>query len=234
MPSADLVGNGAGTTHAPGGAVEGREHAVAKVLDLLSAKSGELPAHRAVVAVEQSVPAAIAQFGRALGRVDDVGEHHGRQDSVDLGLAARAGQKLLGLADNPVDDFRLEQGNMIIPGQFDVFRARNILGEITPVLDRQRLIANPVHDQGRYTNHREKMAGIDFAVHLQYCDRGRGAGAEALPAGDVAADGLVRRQGRNEPAQRVFAGSPRTIDDLDSLVAIFLHRQERVPRKGAK
>jgi hypothetical protein len=63
-----------------------------------------------------TVAIAITQFGCAFGRLDNVGEHHRRQDAVDLGLAARSGQEFFGLSDEAIDDVRLEQREMIGTG----------------------------------------------------------------------------------------------------------------------
>jgi hypothetical protein len=99
-----LVGDRRGATHrAP--FVEGREKAVAEVLDRLAAKASDLLSRRPVLPLWQRVPLAVADFGGALRGSDDIAEQHRRQNPVRLYIAALAGQKLLGLTDDAVRYF---------------------------------------------------------------------------------------------------------------------------------
>src|SRR5215218_11309579 len=80
-----------------GGAVEGREKAVSKRLHLAAAEAPELAASEFVMARDQVPPAPVAGLRRAPGRVDDVGEHHGRQDTIEGPSLAGAGEEFLHL-----------------------------------------------------------------------------------------------------------------------------------------
>ena len=77
---------------------------------------------------------------------DDVGEHHRRQDAVDLGFAARSGKELFDLSDDAVNDVGLEQRDMIFSRQFNVLGALNGVCEITSALDDHRVVFGPVED----------------------------------------------------------------------------------------
>jgi hypothetical protein len=68
-----------GTADGAGRPVEGREKAVARGVDLAAAEALELAPGDAVEAVEQLVPARIAELCRALGRADDIGEQDRRR-----------------------------------------------------------------------------------------------------------------------------------------------------------
>ena len=48
----------------------------------------ELVAHDPVVLGEELRPPPVAEFGRTLGRPDDVREEHGREDAVRLTVAS--------------------------------------------------------------------------------------------------------------------------------------------------
>src|ERR1019366_5581258 len=76
--------------------------AVSHCLDRAAAVTREVPADEALKRLEQLAPAAVAERRRATGRVDDVGEHHGREHPLGIGSMARAGQELLDLCDQLV------------------------------------------------------------------------------------------------------------------------------------
>jgi hypothetical protein len=73
-------------THSTGGPIEGREKSIAQGLDLAAAKPSKLLADSLVVAIEQRSPAAVAELGCPLRRVDNVGEQHRRKYAVRLRL----------------------------------------------------------------------------------------------------------------------------------------------------
>ena len=75
--------------------VEGDEEAVTGGLDLAAAVAVEPLTDKRLLLLEQIAPAPITDLGRALGRGDDVGEDDGRQDSVEAGDRAHAGDELL-------------------------------------------------------------------------------------------------------------------------------------------
>ena len=60
-----------------GGAVKGRQEAVAHGLHLAPVVTIQLTAHECVVALDHAAPAPVAQLGGALGRANDVREEHG-------------------------------------------------------------------------------------------------------------------------------------------------------------
>src|SRR5437660_950748 len=80
---------------ARGLAVKDRQEAVADRLDLAARVTGELLTDVAIVLLEQVTPAAVAEVGRSLGRVDDVGEHHRQQSPGEFAPAAHTRQELL-------------------------------------------------------------------------------------------------------------------------------------------
>src|SRR5207253_7617752 len=75
---------------------------VAHRLNLTTAVTIELPADELVVALDELAPPAVPELGGAAGRVDDVGEHDGRQHPVRLALRARTGEELHDLVENLV------------------------------------------------------------------------------------------------------------------------------------
>jgi hypothetical protein len=62
-----------------GGHVEGGEDSVARRVDLAATKTHERSADALIVRLEQVAPGIIADFGQDRGRIDDVGEHDGRE-----------------------------------------------------------------------------------------------------------------------------------------------------------
>src|SRR5919201_2142077 len=96
----------------PGRRVEHREEAVAGRLDLPAAVLLQLATDQLVVSIELVAPPSIADLRRALGRPDDVAEHHGGEDpvgSLDRGERRRR-LPLRERADQPARDARREQG----------------------------------------------------------------------------------------------------------------------------
>src|SRR5438552_1157977 len=81
-------------------AIERGEEPAAGRLPLAAPVPLELAAHERVVAPEQVPPAAVAHLGGLEGGVDDVGEHHRREDAIDVLRRTGSGQKLLRLAED--------------------------------------------------------------------------------------------------------------------------------------
>jgi hypothetical protein len=134
---AHLLADRACAVDAPCRPVEGREDAVARGFYLPTAVPVELTPDEAVVLLEQIAPASVAERRGAFGRLDYVGEEHGRKGTVGLALAALACQELLGLVD---DLIRVAgPGPMVVTRQLDEARARDLLCEPARSLDRQRV-----------------------------------------------------------------------------------------------
>src|SRR2546428_10538941 len=76
------VSNGKSAGHCARGAVEGREEAVAGVVDLAAAMALEFASHCRMVALEHSTPLRVAEREGALGRADDVGVEHSREHAT--------------------------------------------------------------------------------------------------------------------------------------------------------
>src|SRR5437870_11379632 len=77
----------------PSRTVERGQRAVAGVLHEATSELLHMPGDHRVVIVEQLAPPAIAQGGRSIGRADDVGEHHRRQHTIEIGRPADAGEE---------------------------------------------------------------------------------------------------------------------------------------------
>src|SRR5262249_27308896 len=91
--SGDVHGTADGTR----GTIERREKAVARGADLLAAPPSKQTAHQLVVLVEQAPPPAITHCRHPLGRLDDVGEQHRRELTVDTAGETLSGEELLDL-----------------------------------------------------------------------------------------------------------------------------------------
>jgi hypothetical protein len=75
-----------GGLHCATGTVEDGHGPVAGVADDATAEVGDLSTGDGVVAIEQFQPVSVAEFCGTLGRVDDVGEQHRRQNPVGVVL----------------------------------------------------------------------------------------------------------------------------------------------------
>src|ERR671930_2095198 len=133
-------------------AVEAREDAVACGVDLLPAEPGDLGPHGSVVACDQLAPRAVAELRRPLGRADDVGEQHRREDSLRLRQPAHAVHEPLRLADRLLVHVVVDPGEHADePTQLPDRGARDALGHVRRLV----ALAALAEDQRRHTNRRE-------------------------------------------------------------------------------
>jgi len=83
--------------------VEGGEESVAGRLDLAAAIPCEGRTHRGVVTLDEVTPTSVSELGDLLRRLDDVGEEHGRENSVEVGLfRPHSGEEALHLTNDCV------------------------------------------------------------------------------------------------------------------------------------
>src|SRR5438874_10522498 len=81
-------GNRGSASHRSRRAVKSRHKPVAEIFDFMPSKSRDLLPHRLVMEIEQRAPFAVAEFASPLCRIDNVGEHNGRQHPISLDIAA--------------------------------------------------------------------------------------------------------------------------------------------------
>jgi len=127
---------GGRTPDGAAGAVEHREETVAGRVNLASPETGQLATHEGMMALEKLSPRSITVLSREPGRPDDVGEQDRGQDPVGFGHRPGAGNELEDLADECV----LVTGphQLIRPGKLHVPRALDMIGNVAPVLGRNR------------------------------------------------------------------------------------------------
>jgi len=122
----------------PGWTVEGGHEAVPGGVDLLAPGSPQLVSHRSVVSIEQRPPTAIAERGRASGRVDDVSEEDGGEETLDLDWAF-PGQELGDLLRGPGGV--LTPGSEVRPRKLDESRAVDVLGAVAALGGRNEVLS---------------------------------------------------------------------------------------------
>lgn len=79
---ADTIDNRLRAPDGAPGAIERREEAVARGIDLLATVAGKLASHKRVVPLQEVGPRTVTERGCTRRRVGDVSEQHGRQDTV--------------------------------------------------------------------------------------------------------------------------------------------------------
>ncbi len=89
------------------------------------------------MAVEQIAPAVVTKRRGSSCGTDDVGEHDRREHSLGIGTAALARDELLDLAEDGRGVADPVQG--VHAGHLDVVGARDVLGEVPAVADRDEL-----------------------------------------------------------------------------------------------
>ena len=130
---------------APSRAVEAREEPVAGRVDLGAAVAREKATDDRVMPFEYVAPRSVSELGRSLGRTDDVGEQHGHEDAVELGLLVPSGRQ------KPVD---LPDDTLLVSGPWEGVGTRDLdeLGTGDAVGDESGLrqggdIVSPVDDE---------------------------------------------------------------------------------------
>src|SRR3954466_10363821 len=79
--------------------VEGSDEAIAASADFAALKAFQLSTDGKVVRIQDVVPLPVAQLCETLGRADDVGEEHGREDPIGSRRVDRAGKELFDLVE---------------------------------------------------------------------------------------------------------------------------------------
>ena len=150
-----------GALDGPGGAVEGREEAVAGGVHLGAAVAAEQRAHRRVVALDQVAPALVSQPGGGLGGADDVGEHDGGQHAVEHRLlVAHRPHETLDLAGDAV--LVAEVRHVLVALERDVLGAGNVLGQVAVVLG---AVPFAVQDQGGHVDGGQHVPHVVLVDH---------------------------------------------------------------------
>src|SRR5215211_9201462 len=117
-PDCARAGGGGPRAHTPplGPAREGCQHTVAGPLHEPTAVARQLSLDEPLVLAEQLAPTAVSELGRAVRRLDDVGEEDGREHPVASRDGGPSGDELLDLVDHGV----------LIPRDEEVVGARKL------------------------------------------------------------------------------------------------------------
>ena len=140
---------------------------------------------------------AVAERGRALGRADDVGEQHRRQDAVGLRRRAHPGQELLDLVGERGRIARHEQ--VVVARELDEPRARDPLGDVAALLDVDVAVADAVQDQRRHAIDRQDVANVDLGCS---CAEGRARRRGLAPSRSIARSHRSNRESSRCSARR--------------------------------
>src|SRR5579864_8029772 len=134
----------------PRRAVEAREEAVTGRVELLAAEAGELGTDDPVVVGDELFPPAVAELGCLLRRVDDVGEEHRGELSVDLDALPDLGEERLDLGEGAL---RVAQPREVVrPRQLDTTGERDPLRDVAAAPRVDEPVVDPVKYQRRHTD----------------------------------------------------------------------------------
>ena len=146
-----------------------------------------------MVRVEQLAPGAVADLGRALGRADDVREHHGGKDALGRAGGARAGDELLELVHERVGV--VEEDDALAARQLDEACAGHVVADELGVAAVDPVVALAAGDERGDADQREDVAHVGLADHAhRRLDRGR-SDREPFHATEPLAEGGVTRVG---------------------------------------
>ena len=153
---ADACSNGARATNGAAGSVEGGEKTITRAFDFLTPMALDLRFSDPIVLVQKIAPFPVTQSRQTFTGGDYVGEHNRREDSFRTHLFVMLSSQELfhGMRDLLQLLCRKERQSMILAGRLDVPRARNMIGEISPVSDRNELVRSLMQNERGHTNTR--------------------------------------------------------------------------------
>jgi len=132
------------------GALEGCEETVTSRVHLATAEPAKLISHHPIVRVERRPPSTVAHGRKMLRRADDVGEQHGREDSIDVHEST--------LTDQEIGDFITGATDLLGAGegirQRDQAGSLDVVGQEAPVRWWEEIIGRTVQHQCGRTNER--------------------------------------------------------------------------------
>ena len=171
------------------------------------------------MAVDELVPALVAEPDRVRTSLSHVRAQDRRQHGVRRGRGADAGQELLDLTE---DEFGVaEVGPVVDRVELDKLRVGDVLGEVAAGLDRRDLVSGGVDDQGRDADCGQDIADVDQGVHPQELDRIAGAGAHLGEGGPPTRDLRVVDL-RRRVAPHVDDPAPRFLGPVEGSLQLGL------------
>ena len=168
-----------GTADRAGRPVERGQEPVPGGVELLAREASELAANRRVVLVEEGSPARVPEILHPLGRADEIGEEDGGQHAVGSAHGTRPGEELLDLVEDLVG---VDGHEVVVACELDVARARDLLGDVAPLLDLHVEISGAVQHERRAADAREQLTDVRLRVHQDQVARaGRAQPRAAAP-----------------------------------------------------
>ena len=162
-----------------------------------------------MVSLEELLPCAIADRAGTLGRLDDVGKQHRREDAVVLGGRPDAGQELLDLVE---DRARVaEIGKMVHPRELHELRPLDLVGQVASLTGIAIDVVSSLKHQGWRADRRQDRTDIDLGIHPEIRECIAGTVGEALVPAPPIAERFVVDPGRGNLGEK-HAGSPGVID----------------------
>ena len=99
------------------------------------------------------MPVTVADLRRSARRVHDVGEQHRGENTVVRHLCLVPGDELGDLLERIAPRFHVVKH--VAPWQFNVFRARDVIGDVLAISRRDERVVGVLDDQSRHANGRQ-------------------------------------------------------------------------------
>jgi hypothetical protein len=156
--------------HGASRAVERREEAVSRRVDLDAVVARQDRSDRGVVSLDGLSPSTVAELDGLLRGPDDVREEHGREDPLERGLLLANG------AEEPTDllDHGRQvavAGEMVGAVELDEPSPRDVASHVPPFLDGVHGFIPPMQDERRSLHRPEDPTDIGLALELVQRDR---------------------------------------------------------------
>ncbi len=130
------------------------------------------------MARQERTPAVVAQVGRTLRGIHEVGKEDGRKNAVGLRRRPHTRYELLDLVHDLVG---VNPGHVVRARQLDKPCAGDSLGDVPAFLHIRIEVARPVQDKRGHLDRRQDLANVGYAVHQDEVPRCPRAGRRPRP-----------------------------------------------------
>ena len=163
--------------------------------------------------MERCPAALVAQLVCPVAWIDKPQAQQRCQDAVGFGDIVRTGQELLDLVDQPIDVS--DEDEVIFAGERHELRPRDVIGEVSTLLDPNQRIVDPMQHEGRSPDGRQGGSYVDLEVHAGQRHGSRGTcrvlrvSAEPVPESGLYAARAAKSAKASVVSPQCASTSPR-------------------------
>jgi hypothetical protein len=157
------------------------------------------------VRIKQRTPVTVTHLRCPARRIHDVGEQHRRENPIIGHFCLMPGEELGDLLERIAP--RFHEVVKVAPLELNVFRVRNVVGDVLAHCGRDEWVVGVLDDEGGHADCRKDLVHVQFGHQRKHKGDGPRACRQAFLTGQRGPDLLVPRHVRIEQMLK-FAGSP--------------------------